>query len=97
MIAVFLTKTMQLAKEKANSFPRLFDDYFFKALNPYINLEQKLVYIHKLQLHTMMLVGYLNDIENELLEKDTENSRENSISLNRNDPTTEGDNNEQTE
>ena len=97
MIVVFLTKTVQLAKEKVNCFPRLFDDYFFKALNPNINLEQKLIYIHKLQLHTMILLGYLNDIENELLEKDTENSRKNTNSLNRNDPTMEGDNNEQTE
>ncbi len=96
MIAVFLTKTMQLAKEKANSFPKLFDDYLFKALNPHLNLDQKLVYINKLRLNVTILLGYLNDIENELIEKDAENSRENTTSLNRNDPT-EGDNDEQTE
>ena len=97
MIMVFLTKTMQLAKEKANSFPKMFDDYMFKALNPHLTIDQKLVYINKLRLNVLILLGYLDDIEDELIEKDKENSRENSTSLNRNDPTTEGDSNEQTE
>ena len=94
MIAVFLTKTMQQAKEKANTFPKLFDTYFFKALNPHINIDQKLVYIRKLRLNTLILLGYLNDIEAELIQKDSEKSRENTTSFNRNSPTTKGDSDE---
>mgnify|MGYP007032387590 CR=1 FL=1 len=62
----FLTKTMIEAKDKVNVLPRIFDDYLFKALNPELTLEEKLVYIHKLQLHLMILSNMLNDIETEL-------------------------------
>lgn len=94
MIAVFLTEKMQQAKEKANAFPKLFDTYFFKALNPHINIDQKLVYIRKLRWNTIILLGYLNDIEAELIQKDSEKSRENTTSFNRNSPTTKGDSDE---
>ena len=93
MITVFLTKTMQLAKEKANTFPTLFDTYFFKALNPRISLDQKLFYIRRLRQNTVILLGYLNKIEAELIEKDSETSRENTNSFNRDSPM-KGDSNE---
>ena len=92
MIAVFLTKAMQLAKEKANTFPTLFDTYFFKALNPRISLDQKLFYIRRLRQNTVILLGYLNEIEAELIEKDSETSRENTTSYNRYSPKKGGNN-----
>ncbi len=65
---VFLSDTMIKLKDKIKGFPKVFDDYLYQALDPRLTLDQKLIYISKLKLHLAIMVGMLNNIENEIID-----------------------------
>ncbi len=66
MTGLLLASNTIKLKEKANSLPKIFDDYLLKASNPSLTPDQSLFYIRKLKLQLTTMLGMLSDIEKEI-------------------------------
>ena len=66
MQVVQLSKTMIRLKNRINGFPKVYNDLMYKALNPSLTVDQRLVYIRKVKLYITTMLGMLSDIEKEI-------------------------------